>query len=177
MSVDLHEPPVFIVVSDDEEIMPPKKRRRLQTIQSDDEREVDAKPTAKIFPADYYVVDVVNYFEYWANEQAKGRKGTGKGKHAVTLAELCFKEKFPDHVWKSRDGTFPSSTIYDNRARWLKASEAERTRYLGYGQTTAGLWKKFGEHNKAVGADLKSARKRQRQRKQIKADEDEDEDD
>ncbi|KAA1470132.1 hypothetical protein DENSPDRAFT_928642 [Dentipellis sp. KUC8613] len=97
----------------------------------------------KIWPRDYFVVDVGELFRTCDLASRKGEK-----------IETVF------HAMFGPDVRFVKSTFYDHRGRWERAPEAARRRYLNLGRSAGGLWSAFAREFPSRDSQLRTERRR-----------------
>lgn len=114
---------------------------------TDDEDGADHSIGEKIWPKDFYTVDIVTAFELMKRDPYTTRESN------ATLAEafvLCF------------GVPYKKSTYNDHHLRWQAATQSARDTALAAGRTEAGLWSLFMKNNPAKNATVKKEKHRLR---------------
>jgi hypothetical protein len=110
------------------------------SITSDDSSSASCTSHPKQWPADYYAIDIHNFFE-----------------KCLTRAQgISVKQAFEAHFripWHR-------STYYENKERWDDAPQAAKDQALRAGKSRDGLWSVFTAQNRMRHAQLKASRKR-----------------
>jgi hypothetical protein len=110
----------------------------------DASEESDEVMVSKIWPTEFYAVDIVEGFEFISEMAALG-----------SLIEDAFGIQFEGIP-------YVKTTYNDHFRRWTHASQSAKDKALAAGRTSAGLWSKFMAENPAPYAARKAAKKRLR---------------
>lgn len=111
---------------------------------SDVNEQSDEVTVSKIWPTEFYAVDIVEGFRFIQDMMALG-----------SIIEDAFDIQFEGIP-------YVKTTYNDHLRRWTSASQAAKDKALAAGRSPAGLWSKFMAANPAPYAARKAAKKRMR---------------
>jgi hypothetical protein len=111
---------------------------------SDANEQSDEVTVSKIWPTEFYAIDIVEGFEFIHDMMALG-----------SIIEDAFGIQFEGIP-------YVKTTYNDHLRRWMNASQPAKDKALAAGRSPAGLWSKFMAANPAPYAARKAAKKRMR---------------